>query len=245
VSEWTPELITLFDELKVGVTSSPVLAWFDPDKPTFLKTDWSAEGMGWILMQPADDAESLKAAVLLKETDKYLFDLSMASARLKPKFFGSRSCNAIEGKYHLFTGEGACGQWAIGQNRKFLWGCHFYWLCNCSAMKELLEYDGSIAMISRWAQELLGCHFTVIHRPARMMRDVDGLTRRFGPLITRHIMIASILAARDRLNRPSAYDQADFATNAKAACQSRSHQWRTTHVLSWSSNSWTTLMHNV
>ena len=30
---------------------------FDPSKPNFLKTDWSAEGMGWILMQPADDEE--------------------------------------------------------------------------------------------------------------------------------------------------------------------------------------------
>ena len=106
MSEWTPELITLFDELKVGVISSPVLARFDPDKPTFLKTDWSAEGMGWILMQPADDAESLKAAVLLKKTGECLFDLSMAGARLKPIFFGSRSCNAMEGKYHSFTGEG-------------------------------------------------------------------------------------------------------------------------------------------
>ena len=43
---WTPELIALFAELKVGITSSPVLARFDPEKPTFLKTDWSAEGIG-------------------------------------------------------------------------------------------------------------------------------------------------------------------------------------------------------
>ena len=55
---WTPELVTLFHRLKVGVTSSPLLTIFDPDKPTFLKADWSAEGMGWILMQPADDNES-------------------------------------------------------------------------------------------------------------------------------------------------------------------------------------------
>ena len=214
---WTPAIISLFEELKVGVTSSPILARFDPDKPTFLKTDWSAEGMGWILMQPADDAESQKASALLKKTGECLFDLSMTGARLKPVFFGSRSCNDIERKYHSFTGEGACGRWAIGQNRKFLWGCHFYWMCDCSAVKELLEYDGNISMISRWAQELLGYHFTVIHRPARMMRDVDGLTRRFGPLIARHVMIACILAERDRQNRPSAYDQTAFSTNAKAS----------------------------
>jgi len=32
---WTMELISLFEELKVGITSSPVLARFDADKPTF------------------------------------------------------------------------------------------------------------------------------------------------------------------------------------------------------------------
>ena len=53
---WTPALIKLFEDIKVCVTSSLVLACYDPIKPTFLKTDWSAEGMDWILMQPADDA---------------------------------------------------------------------------------------------------------------------------------------------------------------------------------------------
>ena len=38
---WKPELIELFNELKKGVTSSPVLARFDPYKPTFLKNYWS------------------------------------------------------------------------------------------------------------------------------------------------------------------------------------------------------------
>ena len=49
---WNPQLITLFYELKHGVTSSPVLTRFDPDKPTFLKADWIPEGMVWIMIQP-------------------------------------------------------------------------------------------------------------------------------------------------------------------------------------------------
>ena len=48
---WTPELATLFQELKVGVTNFPILTRFDPDKPTFLKTDWSTEGMGCDIIQ--------------------------------------------------------------------------------------------------------------------------------------------------------------------------------------------------
>ena len=55
IMSWTPRLGTLFYKLKFGFTSSPVLTRFKPDKPTSLKTDWSAEGMGWILMYPDDE----------------------------------------------------------------------------------------------------------------------------------------------------------------------------------------------
>ena len=37
-SVWTPEFVKLFSDLKICITSSPVLARFDPVKPTFLKT---------------------------------------------------------------------------------------------------------------------------------------------------------------------------------------------------------------
>ena len=84
---YTQDLIKLFKELIICITSSPVLARFDADKPTFLKTDWSTEGIRWILMQPSDDAESITATKLLKTTGECKFDLSMNGARLKPIFF--------------------------------------------------------------------------------------------------------------------------------------------------------------
>ena len=34
---------------------SPVLSILEPKKKTFLKNNWSEEGMGQILMQPVDD----------------------------------------------------------------------------------------------------------------------------------------------------------------------------------------------
>ena len=81
--------------------------------------------MGWILMQPADDEESMKASRILMDTGEYLFDLSKNGARLKPIAFRSRSCTLAEKNFHSFTGEIASGRWSIGQNRKYLWGYHF------------------------------------------------------------------------------------------------------------------------
>ena len=34
-------------------------------------------------------------------------------------------------------------------------GVHFYWLCKYSAIKEMLEYNGSIHQLERWSPELL------------------------------------------------------------------------------------------
>ena len=207
---WSPELIALFHELKVCITSSPVLRRYDPTEPVFLKTDWSAEGMGWILTQPASDEISQKAVHTLLQTGECLFDKTKSGARLQPIAFGSRACTDRERHFHSFVGEAAAGRWAISQNRHFLWGAHFYWVCDCKSIKEILEYSGSIPMVMRWAQELLGYHFSIIHRPASMMEDVDSLTRRFGKEIGRYESIAQILRTVDRINRPDAYDPAVF-----------------------------------
>ena len=100
-----------------------------------------------IFMQPVDDEESTKAGTTLKDMDKCVFDLTKNSARLKPAAFGSRGCNMNEVNFHSFTGKGACGCWEITQNRKYLWGCYFYCMCDCSTIKEIHKYNGSIPMI--------------------------------------------------------------------------------------------------
>ena len=76
--------------------------------------------MGWIMMQPADDDESVAATKILLETGECLFDLAKKGARLRPIGFGSHACLPQERKYHSFVGEVACGRWEIGQNRKYL-----------------------------------------------------------------------------------------------------------------------------
>jgi hypothetical protein len=207
---WTSDLQLLFNEVKVGVTSSPCLARYDRNKPVFLKTDWSADGFGSIIMQPDDSPASLAATKKLRETGHCDFDLTLGGARLRPVKFDSRKCTEQERHFHSFVGEAACGRWAISKNKKFLWGIYFYWLCDCSAIKEILEYTGSIHVVRRWAQELLGYHFAVIHRSAHMMMDVDALSRRYEGLVLKYMHYAAQLAATDRIHRPLAYDTTAF-----------------------------------
>ncbi len=192
------------------VTSSPVLARYDPTKPMFLKTDWSALGMAFILMQPASDEKSLAALKVLEETGVCEFDLSMTGARLQPLAFGSRACTPMESHFHSFVGEVASGCWAIAHNKKYLWGAYFYWICDCNTIKEVLDYQGTIHMINRWSQELLGYNFGCIHRSHTMMKDVDSLTRFYGSAIGTYISIADILSQKDKTLQPSAYLASTF-----------------------------------
>ena len=162
--------------------------------------------MGWIMMQPSNDAESIRATEILRKPGEYVFDLTRNGAHLRPTGFGSRCCLEQEKKYHSFVGEAACRIWVISQNRRFLWRSHFWWMCDYKSIKEVLEYDGTISIVCRWEQELLGYHYTCLHWPARMMVDVNGLTRRFGPVLTNYMCVAVLLHSVDVKKRLNAYE---------------------------------------
>ena len=81
-SAWTSELIALFEELKIAITSSPILARYDPSKPTFIKTDWCALGMAFIIMQPDSSKESKAATTILLNQGICQFDMSSDGARV-------------------------------------------------------------------------------------------------------------------------------------------------------------------
>ena len=107
--------------------------------------------------------------------------------------YGSRAWTTSEKWFHSFIGETAAGRWGIGQL--------FYWVCDCAALKEVLDYEGSISMIKPLAQELLGYQFAVIHRNTKMMKDVDSLNRFYEPEIAEFLKVAAILRSYAPIGR--------------------------------------------
>ena len=91
--------------------------------------------MTWILIQLAKDKKSTKAFTHLDITGECLLDMDMNGAILKPISYGSRACTDMELKFHSFVGEASSGRWAIGRNLKYIWGCHFYWMCDCKEIE--------------------------------------------------------------------------------------------------------------
>ena len=73
-------------------------------------------------------------------------------------------------------------------------------------------------MVYRWAQDLLGYHFIILHCSDCMIKDVDIILRRFGPTIVPHIRAACLLSPVDKSERPLAYTPALPDSKTAAAC---------------------------
>ena len=54
-----------------------------------------------------------------------------------------------EQNQNSFVGEVACERWDVAVCRKYLRGVNFYYLCDYSDIKEVLEYNGSIHQLER------------------------------------------------------------------------------------------------
>ena len=161
--------------------------------------------MNYILMQPDNSQESLKVLGHLTATGKCIFELSLASPRLCPIAFSSRSNLPYEVHYHFFVGDIACGHWGIARNCRYLWRKIFYRICDCNTIKEILEYTGSIYQLCRWSQELFAYDFSIIRRPAKMMKDIDTCSRHINTLIHQYLVSAYSICYSDILFRCYAY----------------------------------------
>ena len=115
-------MITLFDDYKNQLVTSPLLLRYNSSKPVFLKIDWPAGGMGYILMQDNEYPQSLVTLTVLDNTGECTFDFPFDGSRLRHVSFGSCSNRTFEVHYHSFVDEVACGRWTFSCYRKYLWG---------------------------------------------------------------------------------------------------------------------------
>ena len=103
----------------------------------------SATGMSY----PPDSTASQTAVQILVKEGPNTFDEPVSGTRLRPVKFGSRRGTDRDSHFHSSAGEAAAGRWAITQNRHYFWDTHFYWVCDCTALQEGLEYDGDIHQV--------------------------------------------------------------------------------------------------
>jgi hypothetical protein len=190
---WSDDAQNAFDEMRTAIISDPCLQRFDYRKPVILRTDFSARGFGYVLLQPGNDVASLKASQDYREGKGFTFMTKDSTAVLHPVCFGARKCRGNEVRLHSHLGECFAGDYGINKVRHYVFGQRFIWVTDCYAVKFILSYDGGNPAILRLQMRLMCWDVDVIHRPDHQLVDADYWSRlgtdiEFDPLFRDYLL---------------------------------------------------------
>lgn len=150
--EWTEAAADAFAKLKAALSSEPVLASPDYDKPFILQTDASDYGIGGVLVQGVGEEERAVA-------------------------YYSQKLSAAQKKYQTTERECLAVIVGIEKFRAYIEGAHFTVVTDHASLQWLQHLKDPSGRLGRWALRLQPYNFTLVHRPGRLMVVADALSR--------------------------------------------------------------------
>jgi hypothetical protein len=87
---WTNDAQAALDDVRNAILSNPCLQRFDHRKLIVLRTDFSKDGFGYVLCQPASDESLLRAVQEYRDGRGFSFMAKSSSVILHPVCFGAR-----------------------------------------------------------------------------------------------------------------------------------------------------------
>ena len=85
---WTSAHLAVFDEISKAIHDNPCLKRYDHQKLLVLHMDFSADGFGYVALQPGDDEASLSAMHICIRGGDFLFMTKDSIAILHSVAFG-------------------------------------------------------------------------------------------------------------------------------------------------------------
>jgi len=156
--DWREEHQRTLEELINCLTTAPVMAYPDYEKPFILHTDASAEGLGAVLYQRQEDQQ------------------------LRVIAYGSRSLSPAEKNYHLHSGklEFLALKWAVCERfRDFLYYApKFEVYTDNNPLTYILTSAKLDATRHRWVGELADFNFSLHYKPGKTNVVADFLSRQ-------------------------------------------------------------------
>lgn len=188
---WTDECQKAFDMLKSKLTSKPILAHPNYDKPYILHTDAYTSSLGAILSQK--DAEE-------KE---------------HPICYLSRQLTSAESNYSATELECLVAVWAIRKLHAFLDSAKFELVTDHTALQSLFNFKGHNRRLAKWMLDLTPhkARMKITYRPGRVHSNVDPLSRAALPIGEGEAEI-NVLDTSEEIASPQPFSWDDAMTGA-------------------------------
>ena len=156
--DWTQDCNEAFLDIKKCLSTSPVLAHFDPNERLVVACDASPYGV---------------AAVL---SHRY------ASGSERPIAYASRTLSPAEKNYSQNDREALAVMFGVKKFQEYLFGKTFTLVTDSKALTQIYSPSKTISNVAasrvqRWAVHLGSFSYTVEHRSASKHSNVDGLSR--------------------------------------------------------------------
>ncbi|VDI04652.1 Hypothetical predicted protein [Mytilus galloprovincialis] len=151
---WTQDCQAAFETLKHSLVSAPILVFPDFEKPFVLSVDASDYAIGYVLGQlnPNTKLEHVVA-------------------------YGGRSLNKNEQKWHINEKEGLALKEGIKHFNPYLASHKFTVYTDNITVRWIDTIKNIQGRLGRWALELQGYDFEIMHRPGKK-NNADALSRR-------------------------------------------------------------------
>ena len=153
---WNDECQTAFQTLKDSLISAPILGYPDMEIPFILDTDASGFGIGSVLSQVKDGQERVIA-------------------------YFSRSLSKTERNYCVTRRELLAVVESVKHFHHYLYGTQFTIRTDHGALSWLMNFKNPEAQIARWLEVMSSYNFSIVHRPGRLHRNADGMSRASRP----------------------------------------------------------------
>ena len=168
------------------------LKWYNHQKLLVLRTDFSANGFGYVALQPSNDEASLSAIHTCMRGGNFLFMTKDSTAVLHPVAFGYRRTCGNKKRLHSHLGECFSGDWAINKCCHMCFGQRFTWTTDCHVIKFILSYEGKNPAILRLQMRLMCWDMDIEHRNDIHLADADyfsqlGSDLCYNPLLCDYI----------------------------------------------------------
>ena len=151
--KWTAECERAFQQLRDSLTSTPILAHPDFNRPFILDTDASDTGIGAVLSQ-VDEA-----------------------GRERVISYGSRLLSKPERNYCVTRRELLAVVSFVKFFRPYLTGRRFRLRTDHGSLRWLRNFKDPEGQLARWLEVLQQFDFEVVHRPGRKHGNADALSR--------------------------------------------------------------------